>query len=100
MTDDPRTTAELAAVARYPDCDADVTVTEGEPDVFTVRVRHDDSCPCYRAFVRTAVRTAPRQLAANDPTDTRQPVAAMPFCRSSDSVAPKGTQCSTSPSRC
>ena len=36
------------------------------------------------------VRIAPRQLAANDPTDTRQQVAAMPFCRSSDSVAPKG----------
>ena len=39
MTDDrrPWTTAELAPLAACPDCDADVTVDEDEPDVFTVR---------------------------------------------------------------
>ena len=35
------------------------------------------------------VRTAPRQLAANDPTDPASKVAASPIRRSSDSVAPK-----------
>ena len=47
------TTAELAPLAICGDCDADVTIDEAEPDVFTVVVRHDDSCPWYRAFVRS-----------------------------------------------
>jgi hypothetical protein len=41
----PWTTAELAALAVCGDCDADVTVTEAEPDLFTAVVSHDDSCP-------------------------------------------------------
>ena len=55
MTDDrrPWITAEMAALASCVDCDSDVTIVEDEPDVFTVRVRHDDSCPWYRAFVRS-----------------------------------------------
>ena len=47
----PWTTAELAAPACCPDCAADVTIDEDEPDVFTAVVSHDDSCPWYRAFV-------------------------------------------------
>ena len=56
MTDDSCTwtTAELAPLAVCPDCDADVTIDEVEPDLFTAVVRHDDSCPWYRAFVRGA----------------------------------------------
>ncbi len=45
--------SELAALAACPDCAADVTIDEAEPDVFTVRVRHDDSCSWYGAFVRS-----------------------------------------------
>lgn len=48
----PWITAELAALAVCSDCDADVTIDEAEPDLFTAVVRHDESCPWYRAFVR------------------------------------------------
>ena len=55
MTDDrrPWTAPELAPLAVCGDCDADVTIDEAEPDLFTVVVRHDDSCPWYRTFVRS-----------------------------------------------
>lgn len=49
----PWTTAELAALAVCPDCDADVTVTEDAPGLFTAVVGHDDSCRWYRVFART-----------------------------------------------
>ena len=35
------------------DCDADVTIDEVEPDLFTAVVSHDDSCQWCRAFVRS-----------------------------------------------
>ena len=56
MTDDrrPWITAEMAALASCADCDSDVTIVEDQPDVFTVRVRHDDNCPWYRAFCAVA----------------------------------------------
>jgi hypothetical protein len=57
VTDNRRrwTTAQLAPLAICPDCDADVTVTEAEPGLFTGMVEHDGSCPWYRAFVRSGV---------------------------------------------
>jgi hypothetical protein len=33
---------------RCPDCDADRTLVEEAPDVYTLRVAHDDTCPAYR----------------------------------------------------
>lgn len=36
------------------DCDADVTITEVGPDLFTAEVLHDDTCPWYRAFLVAA----------------------------------------------
>ena len=46
------------------------------------------------------VRTAPRQLAANDPNDTASRLRPVSFVDPPIPLPRKGTQCSTSPSRC
>lgn len=35
-----------------PDCNADSALTEMAPGVFTLVVRHDDTCPRYNAAIR------------------------------------------------
>ena len=49
----PWTPADLEPLAICGDCNADVVVTEVEQDVFTAVVSHDDSCPWFRAFMRS-----------------------------------------------
>lgn len=31
-----------------PDCDADARLTEWEPGVYRLEIRHDDACPTHR----------------------------------------------------
>ena len=40
----------LDAVARCPDCDSDVTVTQVAPGAYQGQVEHDDSCPWFARF--------------------------------------------------
>lgn len=54
----------LAAAVRYrcPDClSENGTPTTGSAGVWRVEIRHDDTCPTYRALVITRPATYPRK---------------------------------------
>ncbi len=37
---------------RCPDCHAEKTLTEQAPNVFTLTIAHDSTCPAYRGMTR------------------------------------------------
>ena len=78
MNDRP-TPAEMAKMIACLDCDADITILDGEARVFPVTVEHDETCPWYQVVparwprTDTALPQGRNHPGEDDPGDDRRP---------------------------